>query len=362
MNNKVIKQKLKKVENFTGSGTSCISLYIPAGKNIQSVQSRISQEKSEAQNIKSDSNRKKVENSISRVNKILKNYKKTPENGLVIFVGIDNNQDIFEVVFDDLESELQYSDYNCDSRFETEPIKQIISPDKKIGLLVIERGGSVIGELVGNNIIVHTDNRSNIMGKHKAGGQSSIRFDRLIEEEKHEFFKKTRNKLKSLFLNKNNRPEVDSFIIGGTTITVEDFISNNYIPKSLEEIRIKNTYSIDLSNKQSLEQLVSLAKNEINTIVNQEERKMTERFFKSLHTKELDGAYGKNEIDKALNYGSIEYLLVSDKKDPDLIEEYTEKVENKGGKVIIVSTDFEKGKQLYEVFDGLAAILRFPIN
>lgn len=362
MNKNLMKRRIKEVEDVTGSGTALVSLYISAGTNLESEKSRMSQEKSEAQNIKSDKNRKNVESSIDRVNDVLKRYKKTPENGLVVFVGMTEDG-IVEYVFDDLDEKLEYSDYTCDSKFHTEPLKEMISPDHSIGLLVVERGGSAIGELRGTNITVHYDEESNVMGKHNAGGQSAERFDRLIEEQRDNYFNSVKSKIQDLFVDEHNQPKVDGIVIGGTQVTVDNFVSDGYLPQCLKEVRIGGSYAIDIASKEALDELVDKASDEISKIAQQEERDCMNIFFRSLKGGSDDHAtYGKEQVEKALEYGAVNKVLISENRDRKEIIDYEEKVENQGGELVVISDDFSEGEQFWKGFNGIGAILRYNIN
>lgn len=535
MDQKLLERRIEEVEEATGSGTAMVSLYVAAGTNISSEKQRMSQEKSEAANIKSKQNRKNVEKAIDRVGDILKNYKQTPENGLVLFVGVTRDG-TEEFIFDDLPQRLEYSDYTCDSKFHTQPLKEMVAPDHLIGLLVVERGGCAIGELRGTSIHVHYDEESNVMGKHNAGGQclvpdtiipmangrskriedlevgdeilglnnenreivdstvknkwesekqtysiktknpcfnielsgdhtvfvvgnsgieekytselteddaliypsfllesesqefsdwmselyagntvmkkqstptiksekgdirsasiseiesdsdrkklidvetstgnffangllvhnSAERFDRLIEEQRDNYFGSVSAKLEETFVNSDNQATVDGFVIGGTQITVDNFVSDGYLPKPLQDVRIGGSYSIDIANSESLGRLVERAMGEIESVAEQEEREYMDRFFKALHDNSDDEAtFGEEKISQALDYGAVEAILVSENRSRDEIAEYEELVENQGGELVIVSDDFAEGEQFWKGFDGLGALLRYRIE
>ena len=362
MDQKLLERRIEEVEEATGSGTAMVSLYVSAGTNISSEKQRMSQEKSEAANIKSKQNRKNVEKAIDRVGDLLKNYRQTPENGLVLFVGVTRDG-TEEFIFDDLPQRLEYSDYTCDSKFRTEPLREMIAPDHTIGLLVVERGGCAIGELRGTNIRVHYDEESQVQSQHNAGGFSNRRFDRLIEEQKEAYFESVREKLLDLFVNGDNQPTVDGFVTGGTKFTVENFVSDGYLPQPLKDVRIGGSYSIDIANSESLGKLVEKSKGEIESVAEQEEREYMDRFFKALHDNSDDEAtFGEEKIQQALNYGAVEAVLISENKPRDKIEEYEELVQNQGGEIIIISDDFAEGEQFWKGFDGLGALLRYRVE
>ncbi|MDI6725030.1 MAG: mRNA surveillance protein pelota [Methanobacterium sp.] len=73
-------------------------------------------------------------------------------------------------------------------------------------------------------------------------------------------------------------------------------------------------------------------------------------------------AYGKTEVKEAAQAGAAEKLLVLDKmvREED-IEKIMDIVENMGGKVMIVSSEHEGGKQL-GALGGIAALLRYSLG
>lgn len=83
-----IKKLIQKLESCKGNGTSFVSLYIPPKENVNLVNGRLTQELSQAQNIKSRQTKQSVIAAITSTREKLKLYKETPKNGLVIFCGI----------------------------------------------------------------------------------------------------------------------------------------------------------------------------------------------------------------------------------------------------------------------------------
>lgn len=99
-----------------------------------------------------------------------------------------------------------------------------------------------------------------------------------------------------------------------------------------------------------------------------QEASAIEELLESLGKGESKITYGFGEVEKAAALGAIERLLVADtflREAPDekrrLIEEIMRKAEQKGGKVMVVSTGHEAGEKLLAL-GGIAAFLRFPIE
>jgi len=77
-------------------------------------------------------------------------------------------------------------------------------------------------------------------------------------------------------------------------------------------------------------------------------------------------AYGLDEVRRAYDYGAIEVLLIVDEflkeqREKWDIDEFLRSVEAMGGKIIIMSSEFEPGKMLMSL-GGIASLLRFSIQ
>ena len=78
---------LRELSSKTGKGTELVSLYIPPKKALHEVLNSLREEYGTATNIKSDSTRNHVQDALTKTQQRLKLFKKTPENGIVLFVG-----------------------------------------------------------------------------------------------------------------------------------------------------------------------------------------------------------------------------------------------------------------------------------
>ena len=81
------KKILRKLSEIRGSGTQLISVYIPANYPIYEVTNKLKEEVNQASNIKSKTTRNNVIDALEKIINHLKLFKKTPENGLIIFCG-----------------------------------------------------------------------------------------------------------------------------------------------------------------------------------------------------------------------------------------------------------------------------------
>lgn len=96
-----------------------------------------------------------------------------------------------------------------------------------------------------------------------------------------------------------------------------------------------------------------------------EEAELVERLLEGI-AKGEKVAYGIESVRKAKEYGAIETLLVSDdyllkERETWDIDAFMEEVREMGGKVVILSSDFEPG-EIVSKLGGICAILRFEVE
>ena len=99
-----------------------------------------------------------------------------------------------------------------------------------------------------------------------------------------------------------------------------------------------------------------------------EEAEKVEDVFARIGKGSRNVTYGINDVEKAVDFGAVELLLVADKflreassVETIKLEEVIRKAEKMRGKVMIVSTEQEAGEKILSL-GGIAATLRFPIS
>jgi protein pelota len=99
-----------------------------------------------------------------------------------------------------------------------------------------------------------------------------------------------------------------------------------------------------------------------------EETETIEEVLKRLGKSQMNVTYGLEEVKKAAELGAIEKLVLTDtmlRETSDekrlLLENLMRIVEQKGGKIMVVSTEHEAGEKLITL-GGVAALLRFSVH
>lgn len=169
-----LRKSLAELESHRARHTELISVYIPAGYDINKVKQQLTGEAGTARNIKSSTTRKNVQDALERMLRALGLYKQTPGNGLAIFSGnVAEREGQSDVQIWEIEPPipLKTKVYRCDQTFFLDPLKQLIITDESYGLIVIDRQEANIALLKGKAIITIKDMDSIVPGDTRKGGQ-----------------------------------------------------------------------------------------------------------------------------------------------------------------------------------------------
>lgn len=396
------KKAMQEITSYRGRGTELISVYVPNGKLISDVMAYLREEQSQASNIKSKSTMKNVTSAIDSIMSRLRTYKTTPANGLVIFCGeVPRAGDQTRMVQYTLEppEEITTFLYRCDSEFFTEPLEEMLLDKKAYGLITIDRKEATIGLLSGSKISVLKHFDSLVPSKHHQGGQSSVRFERLIEIAAHEFFKKVADNATEMFL---NRPELQGILVGGPGATKDFFVKEEYLHHELRKKVVSPLFDTGYTDESGLRELVDAAKDTLTDIQLTVEKEYMQRLFREI--RKPDGglsAYGEEQVRIATEAGAVDILLLSESlnkyradlecnsghtfkmtvddpdekyacpqcgqpakvvEEEDLIDSFFEVADGFNTKVQLISGDSEEGDMLLKAFGGIAAILRYRMG
>ncbi|WP_340820459.1 mRNA surveillance protein pelota [Methanolobus sp. WCC4] len=159
--------------------------------------------------------------------------------------------------------------------------------------------------------------------------------------------------------------ESESIVIAGPGFTKDDFVKylRSKEPDLASRMITEDTSSVGMSGFQEV-----LRRGAVDRIMEESriarESRLMDDLLKEIST---DGkvAYGLEEVKIALDYGSIDTLLVADEllrveREKGSIDSFLRNVENNQGKIVVFSTIFEPGQKLLAL-GGIAALLRFKI-
>jgi peptide chain release factor subunit 1 len=355
-----LRKFVKELGLYRGRHTELVSVYVPAGYDMNKVINHLFQEQGTATNIKSSSTRKNVIDALEKMIHHLRLFPKTPPNGLAAFSGnVAEREGQSDVKVWSVEPPipLKIRIYRCDKQFVLEPLDEMLEHKEVYGLVVMDRRDANIALLKGKSIIPVTKTHSEVPGKFKAGGQSAPRFQRLIEGAVKDHYKKVAEKMKEQFLGKK---ELKGIIIGGPGPTKYDFVEGGHITTELKDkiIAIKDlSYTGEFGLQELLDKSQDvLAKEEI-----ADEKKVMDKFFQILAKEPNKVSYGEEEVMKNLQIGAVDILLLSEELEDDVIQKFEDEAEKVDTEVKIISTETREGAQLKDM-GKVAAILRFEVQ
>jgi peptide chain release factor subunit 1 len=405
-----LKLALEDLSEMRGFGTELVTLIIPPDRQISDARTMLQNEHGQAANIKSKGTRKNVQGAIESAISTLSRFKNPGENGLAIFVGsiiVGNNKSrMVNIVVDDPPQPLISFRYRCDSRFELTQLEEMLIDKKSYALFVIDRAEAAYGIATGKRIHVQEHLVSNIMGKHRQGGQSAQRFERLIEEAAHNFFKRATEHASAYWL--PHLENIQAVIIGGPGATKDFVVKNDYFHHEIGKKIANTTFDVGYSNESGVRELVENAGQLMGEIELDAERQVMNRFLEELIRTHPKATYGEALIRNALSQGAVDTLLISEglrgnivtlecKKcgqgndeswevrltrqqelpncpaceasgdsikelaSHSIIDTLSQLAEEGNSEVLYISVDTEEGAQLMQGFGGIAAILRYPL-
>jgi len=309
-----IRKILDELSQKTGRGTELISLYIPTGKQLHEVITNLREEQGTADNIKSDLTRTHVVDSISKVLQRLKLYKKTPERGLVIFSGAlppegggPLGSEVVKVYEIDPPKVLKTFLYRCDDHFHVDILKDMLKDENLIGFLAIDAKDTGWGLLHGDKIEVLKETGSGVAGKHRQGGQSAKRFQKLREMELTYYYNRVAEITKEYFI---DIYPIKGLIISGPGPTKEDFINGNYLEYRLKEM-VLGTIDASYAGSEGIREAFSKSTELLSDFRMVEEKKMVEELFKHINNNSGLAAYGLKEIINLLKNNVVSQIIIT---------------------------------------------------
>jgi len=353
-----VRKLVQELKQHRANHTEFVSVYVPAGYDMNKITTHLYQEMGTAENIKSTSTRKNVKMALEKMIQHLKTYyPKTPSHGVAVFSGNvasrDGKEDM-KVWSLEPPTELGIRMYRCEKEFVVDVLEGMLQETNVFALVVIDRREATIGLLRGKTIVPLVDAHSMVPGKFKAGGQSAQRFHRVIEGMAKDFYKKVGDMMKDQLL---EMKELKGIIIGGPGPTKEDFINGDFITNELKK-RIIGVKDLSYTGEYGLQELLDKSQDILALEEVAEEKKYMEQFFTLLAKQPGKVAYGEKEVEEAIQLGMVDTLLVSESLGDDRIDKYGEEADKEGTKLVVISVETREGVQLKEL-GGIAALLRY---
>jgi len=317
--NSVKKYKITKMLNdlskISGHGTELVTVYIPPRRPIHDILSQLRNESGTATNIKSDLTRTHVQDALSKTMEQLKLYKETPENGLVIFCGAiptgkgigTEKIEIYPII---PPKPVQINLYRCDDHFWIDHIKEMLKDEKVIGIISIDTQETGLGILTGDRWQTIETLTSGVAGKHRQGGQSARRFERLRDNELNEYYHRVADYAQKIFIDQFN---VKGIIVGGPGPTKDNFLKEEYLDYRLQN-NVISTLDTSYSGDEGVREIIDKVNDQgiMSEFRLMEEKKLVKNFMREVYSGKGLAIYGINDVLDKLKSGIADLIIVTD--------------------------------------------------
>ncbi len=405
------KRSLDELSRKEGRGTELISLYVPPDRKIHEVLANLREEAGTASNIKSRTTRQNVQEAIEKVSQKLRLWKEPPPTGLVIFGGAipqngpgSERMELYTLIPPE---PVDVYFYRCDSRFHLEPLQALAAEKESFGILVIDGQEAVVATLKGRRVDIVQSFTSGIAGKHRTGGQSARRFERIREQMTNDYYKRVGQHFNDIM---NQVPDLKGIIIGGPGPSKYVFAEGEYLQYTLKK-KVLSIVDTSYTSEAGVEEVVERSSEILKGVRYQEEKQLVQKFLYELGHETGKAAFGEANVQKHLEKGIVDTLLISEalegerllvkcrscgyeeqgrgtrfqmdafksqlgsktcpkcgkptlsvEKEIDVIDDMLDYAEKSATQVEVISAETEEGRMLRDSFGKVAAVLRYPVK
>jgi protein pelota len=227
--------------------------------------------------------------------------------------------------------------------------------EKPLLIIAIDDEGYAVAETKQYGIEIKVEERIKLPGKHEAEKRDGATND---------YYKRATNSLSQQWSQNHNSIVIVGvgFTKNGFTTYLRDNASD--MAKSIADVKSVNNGGVAGIYEALRSGVLLKAAHKMRVL---EETEVMEEVMKRLGKGENTITYGLAEVERAVQVGAIEKLILADTslRDSDdeqrsLIEKIMREVEQRAGSVTVVSTEHEAGSKLLAL-GGIAALLRFPL-
>jgi peptide chain release factor subunit 1 len=184
----------------------------------------------------------------------------------------------------------------------------MLKDDNLIGFIAIDAKDCGWGLLHGEKIDVLTQTGSGVAGKHRQGGQSAKRFQKLREMELTYYYNRVAETSREYFL---DIYQVKGLIISGPGPTKEDFINGNYLEYRLQNM-ILSTIDSSYAGAEGIREAFAKSADILSNFRMVEEKLLVEELFRHVNSHSGLGVYGLKEIIEFLQNKVVQTLIITD--------------------------------------------------
>ena len=149
---------------------------------------------------------------------------------------------------------------------------------------------------------------SGVAGKHRQGGQSAKRFQKLREMELSYYYNRVAETTREYFL---DIYPVKGLVVSGPGPTKEDFINGGYLEYRLQNMII-STIDSSYSGQEGVREAFTKSSDILSDFRMVEEKKLVDDLIREINSHSGLGTYGMKEIIELLKNNVVKTLIITD--------------------------------------------------
>ncbi|PWZ30744.1 Eukaryotic peptide chain release factor subunit 1-3 [Zea mays] len=197
----------------------------------------------------------------------------------------------------------------------TEALNELLESDDKFGFIVMDGNGTLFVTLSGNTREVLHRFTVDLPKKHGRGGQSALRFARLLMEKRHNYVRKTAELSTQFFINQaTSQPNIAGLILAGSVDFKTELSQPDMFDQRLQA-KILNVVDVSYGGENLFNQAIELSAEILANVKFIQVKKLIGKYFEEISQDTGKSVFGVDDTLKALEMGAVETLVVWEKLD-----------------------------------------------
>lgn len=246
-------------------------------------------------------------------------------------------------------------EYYCGKEYRINQLESMLKDKISVGIVIIDGKDCTIASIINSKILIHKKMSSGLSGKHRSGGQSASRFERLHEEGIHEFHKRIAERVNSIF----KEFKIQKLILSGSGNGKNEFINSGLLNNDLIK-KIIGVIDIGYNEEQGIRETIQRSEGILNDLDIIKEKEIYNHFFNEILNDSSKAIYGEKIVLEFLSTGQIDTLILSEERFSFINNsEIENNLKKYNTKLDIIGINTDEGYAFLHTFTGIAGILRF---
>lgn len=138
-------------------------------------------------------------------------------------------------------------------KLDASPLRQLMAQKYTIGVVLLRLGRYSVGVFEGDQLVTSKGDSRYVKGRHRAGGTSQLRFQRIREKQMSNLFKKTGEVVADQFAPYERK--LDYILLGGERHTIANFLKECAYLRSMKTLTLKRVLAINEPKRSELERM-----------------------------------------------------------------------------------------------------------